>query len=394
MTVSTTASRAVVQGNGITTAFTYPFLIPGVNATDQTNVEVIYQDTLGANTVLNPATWSITGVNNPAGGTVIYNPGGIPITTGSFLAIVRIVPLTQDTTLGSQGAYDPETVEDALDTIVLQIQQLNTEIGQKLGVPLTAVAMNDLPTAINRAGKFVGFDTSSDAQAIVATGTGTGGGGGTPGGTNGQTQYNNAGAFGGYTFSGDLTVVPSTGVATLPTVNANVGSFTTANITVDGKGRITAAANGSAGAGVTSVSAGTGMSFTTITSTGAVAIDTAVVPRMAVVNAFTKTQHGPSGALTISANLVAWDASSIQVATLSVDVNATLSNPTNLVAGETFVVKVTQAGGGGHTLAYGTVYKWAGGTAPVLSTANGAIDILSFVTDGTNMYGAFQQNFS
>lgn len=72
-----------------------------------------------------------------------------------------------------------------------------------------------------------------------------------------------------------------TGTGTLATVNANVGSFTCSNFTVNAKGLITAAANGSCSGGsgtVTNVATGTCLTGGPITTTGTLALNLGCAP--------------------------------------------------------------------------------------------------------------------
>lgn len=55
----------------------------------------------------------------------------------------------------------------------------------------------------------------STGPAIAWQSCGGGGGGGSPGGTNGQIQWNNAGAFDGFTASGDATINTTSGAVTI-----------------------------------------------------------------------------------------------------------------------------------------------------------------------------------
>jgi hypothetical protein len=68
--------------------------------------------------------------------------------------------------------------------------------------------------------------------------------------------------------------------------------------------------------------------------------------------------------------------------------NRTLGAPTNTKNGQCGVIEVIQDTTGGRTLAYNSVWKFASGTAPVLSTTANARDLLFYqVFSSTRIYG-------
>lgn len=90
------------------------------------------------------------------------------------------------------------------------------------------------------------------------------------------------------------------------------------------------------------------------------------------------------GVLVDGAN-VSWDVGASPRATVTLAGDRELDNPTNMKAGQVYVLRVVQDATGTRLLTTGTAYKWIGGTDAVLSVAANAVDILVFYCDGTNM---------
>jgi hypothetical protein len=79
--------------------------------------------------------------------------------------------------------------------------------------------------------------------------------------------------------------------------------------------------------------------------------------------------------------------------TVTMNGNCTFAMPT-ATAGKGFVLIIVQDSTGGRTGTF-TGVKWPANTAPTLTTtATTGRDIITFISDGTNWYGAAVQNYS
>jgi hypothetical protein len=101
-----------------------------------------------------------------------------------------------------------------------------------------------------------------------------------------------------------------------------------------------------------------------------------------VTQAFTKGQSGAVTALTDGATITPNFANSNNFS-VTLGGNRTLANPTNIVAGQSGIIVITQDATGSRTLAYGSYWKFVGGTAPTLTTTANAVDVLAYYANST-----------
>ena len=97
---------------------------------------------------------------------------------------------------------------------------------------------------------------------------------------------------------------------------------------------------------------------------------------------WTKGQRGEITALTDGTTITPDFADSNNFS-VTLGGNRTLANPSNLTAGQSGCIWLTQDGTGSRTLAFGSYWDFTGGTAPTLTTAASSVDCLVYAVQSS-----------
>lgn len=161
MTVAT--QLILVKYLGDDAAVTFPFTFPVYNAD---HLIVYLQDTTTKELVLlNTSDYSVTGVGNENGGSVVTDSA---VASDNNILITRQLPLQQDLDVDNQGGFYPENFEAELDLQEMQIQQVREEVRRSVRGPIGEI-WPELPPPPQRAGKLLGFTDDSNAYPTIET---------------------------------------------------------------------------------------------------------------------------------------------------------------------------------------------------------------------------------
>lgn len=127
---------------------------------------------------------------------------------------------------------------------------------------------------------------------------------------------------------------------------------------------------------VTSIVAGAGLTGGTITSTGTIALATTGLALDQTQSAITADTDGAT--ITCALNLTNWH-------TVTLGGNRTLA-VSGGVTGQQFTIVLVQDGSGSRTVTWFSGIKWAGGSAPTLTTTINKADIFTFKQTGAGAY--------
>jgi len=156
------------------------------------------------------------------------------------------------------------------------------------------------------------------------------------------------------------------------------------------------AKGGSGAATLTGILKGNGTSaFTAVTAPSGTIVgttDTQTLSAKTLTNP-TVTNYVETPFSANSSTAITLDLTNGTVQIITLTGNATITMPT-ATSGKSFIMFLKQDATGSRTVTWSTV-KWAGGTAPTITSTASRQDILSFFADGTNWYGVVvAQNYT
>jgi len=153
------------------------------------------------------------------------------------------------------------------------------------------------------------------------------------------------------------------------------GDYTAVSAGGTGVGTLTGIVKGNGTSAFSAATAGT--DYTSPTSTETMTNKTLTNP---TVTNYVETPYSATPTSTIT---LALTNGTVQIITLGGNVTITMPTATS---GKSFIMYLKQDATGSRTVTWSTV-KWAGGTAPTITSTASRQDILSFFADGTNWYG-------
>ena len=314
-------------------------------------------------------------------GTFQINTSGQPVVTGTVISSSAFNALTADLATGLSTAI----TKDGQTPTTVRIP-----FAQGINSSLATDATNTATGSIITAGG-VGI-----AKALFV---------GTTANIAGAATFSSTITYGGVTLSASVTgtgkmvldntptlITPVLGVATATSINkvAFTAPATAATLTIEDGA--TLATSGAYSLTLTATAA-TNVTFPTTgtlaTLAGSEAFTNKTLTNPTVTNYVETLQAvGTVGA----SSTLALTNGTVLTATLTASTPCTFTMPT-ATAGKSFILILTQASSGMTTATF-TGVKWPGGTGPTITATASAVDIISFVANGSVWYGNAAQAFA
>lgn len=156
MTVESGSSRAQYSTNGTSGPWTVPFYF-----LENSHLRVYYTNADGVETQLVlSAGYNVSGAGNPSGGSVTTTEAYV---AGGAITILRDVPATQLTDYRTADSFPAETHEVALDKLTMIVQQQGEVLDRAIVFAPSDQSSAVLPSAEDRANRFLGFNGNGDA---------------------------------------------------------------------------------------------------------------------------------------------------------------------------------------------------------------------------------------
>ena len=326
----------------------------GTNRTFQFNFALLEEDHLYVYTITTSGVATLESdyvVNDfgDEGGSITFSEEATPA-SGETVLMQRNVPVTQETDYIPNDPFPAEVHEDALDKLTMIVQDSSYNVDRCITVPIGDTATDlELPFATDRAEKYLWFDEDGNVTTT-------------------STLY-------GDVYSTDEIDDLLTNYYTSDEVDTLLNDYYTS----------------------TQVDTLLNDYYTSdevdnlITTVSGDIIDyvdsqiASLTDYYNVVGDWNKQQY--FGIATITG---VWDLDVAQTAQWTLGATNSGTNPTNMKAGGSYMLKVIQDDTGSRTITWDTAYKWEDDTAPEISAGANEVSIITFLSDGTYMYGTLQ----